>query len=97
MSAAVTCTRLNLPTADYSLGWGPRVLTLPSEVLATGGFWGRDSYYLQLCTKWGALEVPMALIKISSSQDETKGHRYGNGTCGEEDGDKGGRESEWDI
>lgn len=97
MSAAVACTRLNLATSDYSLGRGSGVLTLPSEVLATSGFWGRDSYCLQLCTKWRALEVPMPLIKISSSQDETKGHRYGNGTCGEEDGDRGGRESEWDI
>lgn len=33
----------------------------------------------------------MALIKISVSQDKTKGHKCGNGTCAEEEDARGGR------
>lgn len=33
----------------------------------------------------------MARIKISVSQDKTKGHKCGNGTCEEEEDDRSGR------
>lgn len=38
------------------------------------------------------LWAPTVLNKISGSPDQTKGHKYGHGTCGEDDDDRGRRE-----
>lgn len=54
MAALMACIRLDLLTANHGLGRDSGVLTLPAELLAADGLCGRDSYGLQLYTKWGA-------------------------------------------
>lgn len=71
------CTRLDLTTTNYSLGRGTEVLTLPSDVVATGRCWRRKSYCLQLWPNGETSRLQWLWLKSVTYKTKQKGIKVG--------------------